>query len=1025
MTDFSLLGLPPQPYPGLRPYTTDERVIFFGRASQIFFMTERLEQERFLCITGPSGCGKSSLARTGLISGLKAGLVQSSSDWLVIDTHPSNDPFRRLARAIADVLEPELKTQSEDFTAHGSVDMASILENSLERVHFNLRRVLSQYSLFRERPILLLIDQFEELFGYAKKKPELASSFIRMMLDAARKAGDVDIHVVITIRADALDGCARYDGLAEAINRGQFLTPLLSREELSEIIRGPIALYDGEVDPAFVGWLLNEMAHEPDRLPLLQHAINILWANETERIEAGTNETEAPFLDLDDFKRNFPKALKRARGRGDALRLALSDRLDAVYRQLDEELQLPASRIFCALVEIYSGDRDVKRRLTVGELMSITGATKEEVCAVVDHFRAPECQYLFPGIPEVKELDETTTVRVMHECLLRQWRLLRRTWLRDYERSINDLQFLARSAMSYATQNGPHFGRTQINYYKKWNDENVTSRDWAVEFLKGIDWVEGDAHLTPEEVFDRSLDFLDFSERMVREREEAKAQKKRRDREIREKRARNKRIAIAAGFVLASFGIVSVFFLYGRTQVLSAQQQALDAQNQVLEVEAAAALQTLEVRSTLIQALVASNKATSADCAPDGNTPDADDATGSSDCRAGKTEEKLRSIAADLGTASPEVNQAIEAVISEQQEAEYVEKREFDPAPVSIDTSAKESQTAFVQASLENRLLNCAEIPDALADATELGWITDTPYPQCTPVPGEPFLADIPETHDADFREGRRRFDRNDPFGALLSFREIYEDAPNIPRLYRYIGWSLVSLSTPDEPGAWNCFRNALEGACQITSTEDRAEQMRWSLANLRVVPERRNETMIVASAWAQWGLQHEADAAFVTNSQTDPAYPYRLFEAFNNAARGFETVGACGGDQADTTICDAVPLYFGRANDQLLEFRNRFPTGSLETRHVTWLNNAAWQWATNDGLRDLDKKDELGDFFAESTQRAAMQHGSSSPSIFITISMLQCLSGDIKGAVENIVNWPATTFETRRNTVRACIDGS
>lgn len=45
------------PYPGLRPFRTDEEHLFFGREGQLDFMIERLARTHFLAVIGSSGSG--------------------------------------------------------------------------------------------------------------------------------------------------------------------------------------------------------------------------------------------------------------------------------------------------------------------------------------------------------------------------------------------------------------------------------------------------------------------------------------------------------------------------------------------------------------------------------------------------------------------------------------------------------------------------------------------------------------------------------------------------------------------------------------------------------------------------------------------------------------------------------------------------------------------------------------------------------------------------------------------------------
>jgi len=52
------------------------------------------------------------------------------------------------------------------------------------------------------------------------------------------------------MRSDFLGETAEFHGLPEAINDGLYLTPRLSREQLSEAIRYPVRLFGKQMDDA-------------------------------------------------------------------------------------------------------------------------------------------------------------------------------------------------------------------------------------------------------------------------------------------------------------------------------------------------------------------------------------------------------------------------------------------------------------------------------------------------------------------------------------------------------------------------------------------------------------------------------------------------------------------------------------------------------------------------------------------------------------------------------------------------------
>jgi len=60
-------NLPDNPFVGLRPFNSDESLLFFGRDEHIDRLAQQLYTNNFCAVVGSSGCGKSSLVRAGLI----------------------------------------------------------------------------------------------------------------------------------------------------------------------------------------------------------------------------------------------------------------------------------------------------------------------------------------------------------------------------------------------------------------------------------------------------------------------------------------------------------------------------------------------------------------------------------------------------------------------------------------------------------------------------------------------------------------------------------------------------------------------------------------------------------------------------------------------------------------------------------------------------------------------------------------------------------------------------------------------
>src|SRR5205823_10121123 len=89
------------PFVGLRPFDSDEGLLFFGRREQTIELMQQLHRTRFLAVVGSSGCGKSSLIRAGLIPKLKAGfLVEDRDRWHIAIMKPGDAPLGNLAATL-------------------------------------------------------------------------------------------------------------------------------------------------------------------------------------------------------------------------------------------------------------------------------------------------------------------------------------------------------------------------------------------------------------------------------------------------------------------------------------------------------------------------------------------------------------------------------------------------------------------------------------------------------------------------------------------------------------------------------------------------------------------------------------------------------------------------------------------------------------------------------------------------------------------------------------------------------------
>jgi WD40 repeat protein len=448
------------PYPGLRPFLAGESDIFFGREEQVDTLLGKLRAHHFVAVVGPSGCGKSSLVRAGMVSALESGFMEGAGHhWRVVDMRPGSNPMTRLVDALVapGALGRELGAAESAFP---------VVLAHLRRGPLGLVEVLRDVRLPESANLLILVDQFEEIFRYRRLgDANAADAFVGLLL-ATAQCTELPVYVVITMRSDFLGDCAVFRGLAEAIGDSQFLTPRLTREQMASAIAGPARVFGGDVDPALVNRLINDVGPDPDQLPVLQHALMRMWglatAAQSPREDPGTHP--GAVLTLADYT-----------GIG-GLSEALSRHADEVFNALDPTRRRLAEVMFKCLTERSEGRRDTRRPASVHEVAEVAGCKADEVVAVADAFRAPGISLITP--PSERRLREGTVLDISHESLIRLWSRLG-TWVDEEDSVATVYRRLVQTALLW--KNGaadPWVGR-ELERIVRWSERNRPTPGWA------------------------------------------------------------------------------------------------------------------------------------------------------------------------------------------------------------------------------------------------------------------------------------------------------------------------------------------------------------------------------------------------------------------------------------------------------------------------------------------------------------------------------------------------------------------
>ena len=530
------------PFPGLRPFQFDENYLFFGREEQVSQLLQRLGNTRFLAVVGASGSGKSSLVRAGLLPELHGGTMTSTSiAWELAIMRPGGDPLTNLAESMV------------ESGLFGEENEENILQTraTLSRSGLGLIEAYRQSSIDKGANLLLLVDQFEEIFRFRQsgnKASQEAAHFIQLLLETARQS-EVPIYIILTMRSDFLGDCAEFKGLAEAVNEGEYLIPRLNRKQRARAIEGPVKVGGADISPRLKQQLLNDIGDDPDQLPILQHALMRMW----DHWEINTDKSQA--LDLEHYD---------AIGR---MAEALSRHADEVYDELpDDEHRLLCMKLFKAITEKQADGRGIRRPLPFGEIDEITGHQSEKMLTVIDAFRPTGRTFIMPG--ESVSIHDQIIIDISHESLMRVWVRLKK-WVNEEADSARIYVRLCETAELHNRGEAGFYRDPDLKIALSWRDNNKPNANWGARI---------------NDSFELAMRFLDDSkgdfeaeqkakeEARKRELEQAKAlakaEKERAD--IQRKSAKRNKVFAVFLFGLACFAIYMAF------EADSAKKQAQD-----------------------------------------------------------------------------------------------------------------------------------------------------------------------------------------------------------------------------------------------------------------------------------------------------------------------------------------------------------------------------------------------------------------------------------------------------------------
>ena len=385
------------PFPGLNHFDFEDAGIYFGREDEIhrviemFTRMRRQGGRRLLVIVGSSGSGKSSLVRAGVLPRLD----KDRSRCIVIGPfRPGSDPVSELARAVSSkfpewphrpnwkVVRDQLRGQSRaEDSGRGAGPPATCL---LTEYADDLAMALG----LREAPVLVVVDQVEELLQTAGKPPQVvAVDDPTALLTALRRATERPggrVFGLLTLRSDFLGTFQNHPALRGVDFANMPLGPL-PVERFPRVIEGPAHRAEIVLKPGLVSSMVAD-ARTDDSLPLVAFTLREMYNRCRDRSE-------------------FTFTLEMYRDDLQGIRGAVARVVERIKAESNwtPEIALELRRAFLKLVRVNDEGQFIRQRARWADL-------PDRAASILEAF--VEARLL---------TSDGDTVEVAHESLFRVW----------------------------------------------------------------------------------------------------------------------------------------------------------------------------------------------------------------------------------------------------------------------------------------------------------------------------------------------------------------------------------------------------------------------------------------------------------------------------------------------------------------------------------------------------------------------------------------------------------------------------